>query len=124
MTGSVDGRVVHRGLLQGAVKPEVFVLDDRFFVAMETSPGLRPVEECPTCSRPSDTHPPTLWLIDSVSGGRAELTWRDEPTTVSSGDQALLVSDGQMSVPPVALKSGANFGLVAGAVPAPSDRRS
>ena len=48
---------------------------------------------------------PTAWLIDSVSGGHAELTWRDEPTTVSSREQALVVSDGQSSVPRVARKS-------------------
>ena len=36
VTGSVDGSAVHRGLLGEADQSEVFVLDDRFFVAMET----------------------------------------------------------------------------------------
>ena len=56
------------------------MLDDRFFVAVETHPILE--------------HAPTAWLIDSVSGGHAELTWRDEPTTLNSREQALVISDG------------------------------
>ena len=38
------------------------------------------------------------WLIDSVSGGHAELSWRDEPAIVDSDEQALLIQDGDMSV--------------------------
>jgi hypothetical protein len=87
VTGSVDGGEVHRGLLGDADTPEVYVLDDRFFVAVETSSGVQ--------------REPTAWLIDSVSGRHAELTWRDEPTTVSAREQALVVSDGPMSVPRV-----------------------
>ena len=41
---------------------------------------------------------PTAWLIDSLSGRHAELTWRDTPTTVSAREQALVVSDGLQSV--------------------------
>ena len=33
-----------------------------------------------------------------MSGGRGELTWRDEPTTLSSPEQALVISDGFQSV--------------------------
>ena len=84
VTGSVDGSGVHRGVLGEADQPELFVLDDRFFVAMETSPGSQST--------------PTAWLIDSVSGGHEELTWRDEPTTVNSPEQALVISDGHGSV--------------------------
>ena len=84
VTGSVDGSGVHRGVLGEADQPELFVLDDRFFVAMETSPGSQ--------------NTPTAWLIDSVSGGHEELTWRDEPTTVNSPEQALVISDGHGSV--------------------------
>lgn len=84
VTGSVDGGRVHRGVLGEANAPEMFVLDDRFFVAMESSPSSQPA--------------PTAWLIDSVSGGYAELTWRDEATTVNSPEQAVLVSGGLQTV--------------------------
>lgn len=87
-TGSVDGGEVHRGWLGAAEEPEVFPLDDRFFVAIENSLGL--------------PRPPTAWLIDSATGGHAGLTWRDEPTTVNSRAQALVVSDGPSSVPRLA----------------------
>ena len=40
VTGSVDSGEVHRGVLGEANAPEVFVLDDRFFVAVETHPIL------------------------------------------------------------------------------------
>ena len=80
VTGSVDGGEVHRGVLGEADGVEVYVLDNRFFVAMSSSPA------------------PTAWLIDSVSGGHGELAWRDEPTTVSSREQALVLSEGAMSV--------------------------
>ena len=93
VTGSVDGGEVHRGLLGDADAPQVYVLDDRFFVAMGTSPGVH--------------REPTAWLIDSVSGGHAELTWRDEPTTVGAREQALVVSEGGMSVPRVAFQAAA-----------------
>jgi hypothetical protein len=78
-TGSVDGGVVHRGLLGEADRPELYVLDDRFVVALEISPGSR--------------LSPKAWLIDSVSGGHAELTWRGEPTTITSDEQALVIFD-------------------------------
>ncbi len=83
-TGSVDGGEVHHGLLGEADQPAVYVLDDRFFVVMEISAYVQGA--------------PTTWLIDSLSGGHAELTWRDEPTTVSAREQALVVSDGRWSV--------------------------
>ncbi len=83
-TGSVDGGEVHHGLLGEADEPAVYVLDDRFFVVMEVSPDAQPA--------------PTTWLIDSLSGRNAELTWRDEPTTLSTREQALVVSDGPSSL--------------------------
>ena len=98
VTGSVDGSGVHRGVLGEADEPEVFVLDDRFFVAMETSPGSQ--------------RTPTAWLIDSVSGGHGELTWRDEPTTVNSPEQALVISDGHGSVARWAQMSAAVDGRI------------
>ena len=76
LTGSVDGGEVRRGLLGTADRPEIYMLDDRFFVAINIS-----------------RQAPTAWLIDSVSGGSGELTWRDEPTTVSSRAQALVIFD-------------------------------
>jgi len=82
-TGSLDGGELHHGLLGEANAPAVYVLDGRFFVVIETSAHVQT---------------PTTWLIDSLSGGHAELTWRDEPTTVSAREQALVISDGQWSV--------------------------
>jgi hypothetical protein len=76
--------------------PDAFVLNDRFFVVMEGSPGLQ--QGCADCARPSATQAPAAWLIDAHSGDRAELTWRDEPTTMNADEQSLLVSDGRMSV--------------------------
>ena len=84
VTGAADGSEVHRGVLGEADALELFVLDDRFFVAMESSPSSRPA--------------PTAWLIDSVSGGRTALTWRDEPTTLNSPEQAVVVSEGLQTV--------------------------
>ena len=97
VTGSVDDGEVHHGLLGAANEPEVFVLDDRFFVALESSPGVKGA--------------PTAWLIDSVSGGQAELSWRDEPTTVSSRAQALVVSEGPESVSPLRVDRSASPAL-------------
>ena len=79
ITGSLDGGEVRRGLLGAAARPELYMLDDRFFVAMEIERGSRPA--------------PLAWLIDSVSGRSAELSWRDEPTTISSRDQAVVIFD-------------------------------
>jgi hypothetical protein len=83
-TGSLDGGEVHRGLLGDADKPAVYVLDDRFFVVLDISAYVQ--------------GPPSAWLIDSLSGWHAELTWRDEPTTVSARAQELVISDGPLSV--------------------------
>ena len=96
VTGSVDGGRVHRGVLGDANQPELHVLDARFFVAMESSPGLR--------------RAPTAWLIDSVSGGYVELTWHDEPATVSSPEQVVVVSDGHQSVARNARRSALESG--------------
>ncbi len=115
-TGSVDGGEVHHGLLGEADEPAVYVLDDRFFVVIEISPDVQ--------------RAPTTWLIDSLSGGHAELTWRDEPTTVSAREQALVVSDGPWSVArwPVSSQSmgwsARGTSPSSRAVPAPSRRRS
>jgi hypothetical protein len=55
------------------------VLDDRYFVATESAPDTQA--------------PPAAWLIDAVSGKAGALNWHDEPTTLRSPGQALLVCD-------------------------------
>ena len=90
-SGSLDGGSLHHGLLGDADAPAVYVLDDRFFVVMEISSHVRQ---------------PTTWLIDSQSGRYAELTWRDEPTTVSAREQALVISDGLWSAARFVDRSG------------------
>lgn len=84
MTGSVDGDDVYRGLLGEVAAPKVFVLDDRFFVAAGDTTNAE--------------QPPSTWLIDSESGGLVQLTWRDDPTTLDSREQALLISDGHSAL--------------------------
>lgn len=81
--GTADGVEVHRGLLGAAISLEVSVLDDGYFVAME--------------SEPDPQAPPTAWLIDAVSGKVGPLRWRDTPTTLRSPAQALLVCEEKLS---------------------------
>jgi hypothetical protein len=70
------------GGLLGEADPEnlhLQLLDDRYFVAWEAhAAGQAPV---------------TAWLIDASSGGVGRLTWRDEPTVVTSPDQRLLMCE-------------------------------
>jgi hypothetical protein len=77
--GTADGDEVHRGLLGEANDLELHVLDDRYFVATESAPDTQA--------------PPAAWLIDAVSGKAGALNWHDEPTTLRSPGQALLVCD-------------------------------
>lgn len=77
MTGSVDGSVIHRGLLGAADLVEAYGLDDRFFVALSSSPAS-----------PAGS---VGWLIDSITGQRAQLRWSGEPVRIDSAEQALLL---------------------------------
>jgi hypothetical protein len=77
VTGPVDGVEMHGGLLGEANHLDLHPLDDRYFVASENSPGAQA--------------PVTAWLIDAVSGKVGPLDWRDEPTTLNSPEQALLL---------------------------------
>ena len=79
VTGSVDGPGVHYGLLGIADDLVLSALDDRFFVASSASLSQDP---------PSA---PAAWLIDSVTGQRGPLTWEDEPTTLNSAEQLLVL---------------------------------
>lgn len=77
--GTADGDEVHHGLLGEANEFEVHVLDDRFFVAVESAPDAQA--------------PPSAWLIDAASGRAGLLNWRDTATTLRSPAQALLVCE-------------------------------
>ena len=79
VTALVDGPGVHYGLLGIADDLVVSALDDRFFVASSASLSQDP---------PSA---PAAWLIDSVTGQRGPLTWQDEPTTLNSAEQVLML---------------------------------
>ena len=79
VTASVDGPGVHYGLLGIADDLVLSALDDRFFVARPASLSQDP---------PSA---PAAWLIDSVTGQRGPLTWEDEPTTLNSAEQVLVL---------------------------------
>lgn len=78
VSGAADGGEVHGGLLGGdASDLDLHLLDDRYFVVSESSPDAQA--------------PSTAWLIDAVSGTAGALSWRDEPTTLNSPEQALLL---------------------------------
>jgi hypothetical protein len=77
VTGAADSVEVHGGLLGDANDLDLHLLDERYFVASENSPGVQA--------------PVTAWLIDAVSGKVGALSWRDEPTTLNSPEQALLL---------------------------------
>ena len=80
------GDVDVRGGLLGEVSQfdlDLRPLDDRYFVASESSPDAQA--------------PSRAWLIDAVSGKVGTLSWRDEPTTLKSPEQALLLCQSQSS---------------------------
>lgn len=87
VTGSVDSPGVHYGLLWTADDLVLSALDDRLFLASAASFSQGP---------PSA---PPAWLIDSVTGERGPLTWHDEPTTVDSADQVMVLSPSPHSIP-------------------------
>ena len=87
MTGSVDGPGVHYGLLGIADDLVLSALDDRFFVASSVSLSQDP---------PSA---PAAWLIDSVTGQRGPLTWEDQPTTLDSAEQVLVLFPSPNPIP-------------------------
>ncbi len=72
---------VHGGLLGEAspVNLDLQLLDDRYFVVLERAPGTQA--------------PARAWLIDAVSGQAGVLSWRDEPTTLNSPEQMLLLCE-------------------------------
>ena len=81
MTGGADSSEVHRGLLRvGGGYLTVSALDDRFFVASAS----------PSTSQDPQTAP-AAWLIDSVTGQRGELKWREQPVTLTSVHQELVL---------------------------------
>ena len=77
VTGTADGVEMKGGLLSDVNFLGLHLLDDRYFVASQTSPGVRA--------------PSRAWLIDAVSGKVGALGWRDQPTTLNSPEQALLL---------------------------------
>ncbi len=77
VTGVAGGGEVHPGLLGGASRLDLHLLDDRYFVASESSPDAQA--------------PSTAWLIDTVTGTAGVLSRRDEPTTLNAPEQALLL---------------------------------
>lgn len=79
VTGVANNGEVHGGLL-GELSPvnlHLYPLDDRYFVALESAPG--------------EQAPATAWLIDAVSGQTGVLSWHDDPTTLDSPEQMLLL---------------------------------
>ena len=84
---------MHGGVLGEASHLDLHLLDDRYFVASETLPDSQV--------------PSTAWLIDAVSGKAGALSSRDEPTTLNSPEQALLLcqeSHEMFSMPCVAVR--------------------
>ncbi|MFZ1490292.1 MAG: sialidase family protein [Ilumatobacteraceae bacterium] len=79
VTVVAGGGEVHGGLLGEAspVNLHLQLLDDRYFVASESSPDAQA--------------PARAWLIDAVSGRAGSLRWRDVPTTLNSPEQRLLL---------------------------------
>jgi hypothetical protein len=71
-----------QGGLLGEASPlnlHLQVLDDRHFVAWEAAANAQA--------------PAKAWLIDAVTGQAGRLRWRDEPATLQSPDQKLLLCD-------------------------------
>jgi hypothetical protein len=81
VTRTAGAGAVHGGLLGEAspVNLHLQLLDDRHFVVVERAPGAQA--------------PARAWLIDAVSGQAGPLSWRDEPTTLSSPEQMLLLCE-------------------------------
>ncbi len=79
MVGSANGPDVHAGLLGIADELVLSPLDDRFFVASGPSSSQDPQAA------------PAAWLVDSVTGERGALIWYDEPTTLMSREQSLVL---------------------------------
>ena len=81
VTEVAGGGEAHGGLLgeASAVNVHLQLLDDRYFVALESAPGTEA--------------PARAWLIDAVSGQAGPLSWRDEPTTLHSPEQMLLLCE-------------------------------
>ena len=80
VTGGADSPEVHYGLLGVADYLTVSALDDRLFVA-SSSPS--------TSQDPQSA--PVAWLIDSVTGQRGTLKWEEQPVTLNSAEQALVL---------------------------------
>jgi hypothetical protein len=79
VTQTAGSGEMHGGLL-GEASPDnlrLQLLDDRYFVASESSPDAQALARA--------------WLIDAVSGQAGSLSWRDEPTTLNSPEQRLLL---------------------------------
>ena len=87
VTGSVDSPGVHSGLLGTVDDLVLSALDDRLFVASAASFSQDP---------PSA---PPAWLIDSVTGQRGPLTWQDEPTTLDSAEQVVVLFPAPNPIP-------------------------
>ena len=79
VTGGADSPEVHYGLLGIADYLTLSALDDRLFVASTPSS---------TSLRQSG---PAAWLIDSVTGQRGPLKWAEQPVTLNSPEQALVL---------------------------------
>ncbi len=81
VTEVAGGGEVHGGLLGEAspVNLQLQLLDERYFVASESAPDAQA--------------PSRAWLIDAVSGQAGVLGWRDEPTTLNSPAQMLLLCE-------------------------------
>lgn len=80
VTATADGAAVHAGLLsEGAARHglDLYAVDDRYFVVSERS------VEAPAPSR--------AWLVDAESGRSGALIWRDEPTSLDTPEEALLL---------------------------------
>jgi hypothetical protein len=87
VTASVDGVGVHYGLLGIADDLVLSALDDRFFVASSASLS------------PDPPSAPAAWLIESVTGERGPLTWQDEPTTLNTAEQVLVLFPSPNPIP-------------------------
>ena len=96
VTGSADSPAVHYGRLGVADDLVLSPLDDELFVA--SSASLSP-------SLPSA---PMAWLIDSVSGQRGPLRWVDQPTTLDSAEQVVVLFPAPHPIP-LSTYSGKRF---------------
>jgi hypothetical protein len=88
MTGSADSPAVHYGLLGIADGLVLSALDDRYFVA-----------SAPRSLAQDPPSPPPAWLIDSATGQRGALTWREQPTALNSSEQVLVLFPAPDAIP-------------------------